>query len=42
MLGLLFIPRIFILLGIAAHEKLTGGDEDQLGLEGLFGPEGLT
>jgi hypothetical protein len=37
MLRLLKIKRIGVLLRLAAHEKLPGGDEDQLGLKGLFG-----
>ena len=36
MLGLLVTFCITVLLGIAAHEKLSSGDEDHLGLEGLF------
>jgi hypothetical protein len=38
-LGLLVIYRSLVVLGVAAYEKLPSGDEDQLGLEQLFGME---
>jgi hypothetical protein len=36
-LWLLVLFGVFVFFPVAAHEKLTGGDEDHLGLKGLLG-----